>query len=92
MRLVVAVDPPSPDAPLLYEAEWNEQATPAEHRDAVRYFARQAGLTVNADSLDIGADDAVWIQDQQGREDAATLAWLRERETDEEDREHAYPT
>ena len=55
--------PPPPGAVLLYEAEWNEDATAAEHADAVRYFAARDGVALPADAP-IGAltdADAVWV-------------------------------
>jgi hypothetical protein len=50
---------PSPLWDILYEPEWNEDATADEHADAVRYFAREKGLDTNeVDDLlaEIGED------------------------------------
>jgi hypothetical protein len=61
MLVVVSANAPAHSAILIYEAEWNEEATLGEHREAVAYFAREAGLPVDASVLNIGPDDAVWV-------------------------------
>jgi hypothetical protein len=57
-------DAPVPDgAQILYEAEWNEEATAAHHRRALVYFASECGIAaedVPAEAA-IPADDPDWF-------------------------------
>lgn len=67
-------------ARVLYEPEWNEDATPAEHADAVRHFGREAGLdadAVEAVLADLGDDvEHYFVVVVQAADRAAAFASL----------------
>lgn len=65
-------DDPAPILPpevLIYEAEWNEEASADEHMEAVRYFAAEKGIDealvlAAAEEFDwtrSELDDATWF-------------------------------
>lgn len=52
-------------ATLVYEMEWNEEATEAEHREAIAYFAGVKRLPPVPAELALTGADAVWFYDRQ---------------------------
>jgi hypothetical protein len=70
----------------VYEAEWNEEATPADHADAIRFFCREKGVDLEQAEVAIReADDdvewAFWIAVDDEHRTAALLSLLGELDT-----------
>ena len=52
---------PPADAVLIYEGEWNEEASPLDHLAAIHYFSQKKGVRMPTNLPDIAEDDAVWF-------------------------------